>query len=68
MNFDRFLEVHIEMSSPYSSSGAFASPGRSIVKVYGDRVVSTVQALPSRGQGTEGPSSSVSKTVYFPSS
>ena len=54
------------MASPYSSSGAFASPGRSTVKVYGDRVVSTVQAPPlssSRGKSTEGPS----ETVYFPS-
>ena len=56
------------MSSPYSSSGAFASPGRSTVKVYGDRVVSSVQASPSRGQGIEGPSGSASETVYFPSS
>ena len=61
------------MASSYpSSSGAFASPGRSTVKVYGDRVVSTAQAPPyspsSRGQGVEGPSGSASETVYFPSS
>ena len=60
------------MSSPYSSPGVFASSGGSTVKVYSDRVVSTMQAppfsSPSRGQGTSGPSGSISKTVYFPSS
>ena len=66
-----FVKVHIVMASPHSSSGAFASPGRSTIKVYGDRVISTVQAPPyssfSRGQGAEGPSGPVSETVYFPS-
>ena len=63
--------THSTIASPYSSSGAFAYLGRSTVKVYGDRVVSTVQALhyspSSRGQGVEGPSASISETVYFPS-
>ena len=57
------------MAFPYSSFRVFASPGQSTVKVYGDRVVSTMQVSryfsSLRGRGAEGPSSSVSETVYF---
>ena len=60
------------MSSPYSSSSAFSSPGGFTVRVFSDRVISTMQAQPhsspSRGRGVEGPSGSPSETVYFPSS
>ena len=60
------------MSSPYSSSSAFSSPGGSTVRVYSDRVISTMQApthsSPSRSRGVEGPSGSPSETVYFLSS
>ena len=58
------------MSSPYSSSSAFSSPGGSTIRVYSDRVVSTMQAPPrsshSRNCGIEGPFGSLSETVYFP--
>ena len=70
-SLELLVKIHIVMASPNSSSGAFASPGRSTIKVYGDRVISTVQAPPyssfSRGQGAEGPSGPISETVYFPS-
>ena len=60
------------MSSPYSSSSAFSSPGGSTVRVFSDRVISTMQApshsSPSRGRGVESLSGSPSETVYFPSS
>lgn len=61
-----------KISSPYSSLSAFSSPDGSTVKVYSDRVISTMQAppysSPSQGRGIEGPSGSPSETVYFPSS
>jgi len=62
------LEIHIIMTFPYSSSRAFAFPGHFTIKV----MVSTMQAplysSSAQGQGVEGPSDSVSETVYFSSS
>ena len=60
------------MSSPFSSSSAFFSPGHSTVKVYSDRVISTMQtpprSFPSHGHSAEDPSRSLFETLYFPSS